>query len=415
MPAMYRGTEDEALANAVIEAASKRDPAAALSAARELWLAIPQLPPGQPDHWEDKAWHALVAAGLLFEAVAAGVELIRAGKQLRLAAFVHIVQHVGGAYVTQDSSEASRTTTREVSEAESKVLLEILHLARKGTYPDDGYSAVVFNRFFEGKGKRFVWLYLEENQAELAKSRINWQMLGLIKHAFDNDATAWWGRWHEHADAEMWTVMLLIASLRHPYGRADPEALAAHCEAALERMAPDESERLLRCVQLESLLLRGRNDEFLAGLERHAALLRLDVTSDSSIVWRPIMRFVNQFRDKARLGGTNVEEKGTTGREIAVRVMLGPLGGALYQGPDTLDSVIGELCFDLQSYELAALRAFALFRKLLGTSDKDAVVELTDEFYALEKATWIVPMRELWMATMRRKLPWSMRLKRMFF
>jgi hypothetical protein len=261
-----------------------------------------------------------------------------------------------------------------------------------------------------------VWLYLEEHQAELARSRVNWQMLGLIKQAFDDDATTWWGRWHEHADAEMWTVMLLLNGLRDRYGRADPETLAGHCQAAFDRLAPDESERLLRCVQLESLLVRGRLDEFMAGLEQHGTVLRLDATSDSSMVWRPIMRFLNQFRDQWRLGGANVEDKGASGGEIAARVMLGPIAGMTMQAPVTLDSIIGQLCYDLQSYDLAAPRAFTLVRALLQTNDKATILELHRQFRPLGQETWMLPIRKLWTDTIFRKLPWRSRLyMKLFF
>ncbi|HTM22547.1 MAG TPA: hypothetical protein VL172_18625, partial [Kofleriaceae bacterium] len=250
---MYRGTDAERLAAAVVEAAEKRD-AGAVAAARELWLATEELPAGSPDHWEEKAWYALAGAGLLFDAVRAGVELIREGRRLRLAAFVHVVQHVGGAFVVKDDYELRRTEPRDVSGAESELLLEILDIVRKAGYPDDGYSAAVLMRFLEGKGKRFVWQYLEQHEAELSRSPAGWQLLGLIKQAFGDETAlaAWWSRWPAYPGAEMWSAVMHLVNLRDQYGRGDAEALAAHSQAALDRLVPDESQRLIICVHLES-------------------------------------------------------------------------------------------------------------------------------------------------------------------
>jgi hypothetical protein len=409
---VYRDSEVAALADRAIEAARNGERAAALAAARTLWLAADELAPGAPDHWENQAWHALAKAGLLFDAVGAGVELIREGRRLRLGAFVHVVQHVGGALVVQDDQELRRTTPREITAAESALLHEILAAVRKGAYPDDGYSAAVFMRFLEGQGKRFVWPYLEEHEAELGKSRDGWQMLGLIKFAFGapDELAAWWGRWPEYQGVEMWTAMMHLAALRDRFGRGELEALATHSQAALDRLAPDESAHLVCCVQLESLLRLGRSEAFEAGLERHAALLRLGETSNRSMCWRPILRFLNRFKDQWRLGGSHLYDGSMSGEELAVRVTLGPLFGIAMDGPPTLDKRIGELCHELQSYDLAAPRAFALFRDLGRTDDHKAVLELCRQFRPLKGETWMVPMRTQWLAMLPQKLGWRSRL-----
>ncbi|HTM21119.1 MAG TPA: hypothetical protein VL172_11440, partial [Kofleriaceae bacterium] len=158
--------------------------------------------------------------------------------------------------------------------------------------------------------------------------------------------------------------------------------------------------------------LLGRMDEFEAGLEHHADLLRLDADSQGSMAWRPILRFLNRFKDQWRLGGDVLRDgDGRTGERIALIVALGPLWGSMVaKGPVTLDRCVGQLCVDLQSYDLAAPRAFALFRELRQTSDKQAVMKLGQEFRGLDDAHWMVPMRELWSDLFRRKLPWRSRL-----
>jgi hypothetical protein len=412
---MYRGSEDEALATAVIEAAGARNAAAALSAARELWLTLPQLPPGQPDHWQEKSWHALAAAGLLFEAVAAGVDLIRAGKQLRLAAFVHIVQHVGGAYVTRDDRELQRDYPRDVSSAESDLLLEILELIRNGSYADDGYSAAVLTRFFEGKGKRFVWQYMEAHEAELGRSRLGWQMLGLIKQVFETGAVAWWSRWTEFPEHEMWTAALYLMAVRQESASSSPSVMDKHGAAMLEQLPHDETARLLCCMHLEGVLRDGRNAEFVAGLERHRRLLRIEMEGAPSTVWRPMVRFINRFKDQWRLGEADVEDRTVDGRDIAVRMMVGPLLGSALglkgaQDPVTLDTGIGQLCHDLQEYDLAAPRALALFGELLATSDRREVMALCRQFRAFKREGYMKPLRALWFELLRGKLPWRSRL-----
>lgn len=379
----YRGVRHNETTRvaAVLEQLGAGNRQAAIDALMLLWLDEPERSDAIDGAAID-AWHAIVEAHVVDDAIAAGLALLRAGKRIRRHAFVEL--------------------TEQVSDA---VLVELAEIALAERWRVDPYVAAILVRFAERSQATLMFQAIERHRERFESDTELWELVMFVITTTlvgDSVTVARWFKTWSVRKPRMWLVAAYAGTLfvgleRTELTGKNLATLVDLSAAVCEQLVWDDSAALFVCLRMVGDVQQGRVADFEAAMAEHRE--RIVAAVQASRLHHPIVRFANSLKHAHPVVGEQLD---------APRA---PLSTARDPRGSVLNRQLAYVVFDLTTAVEGMLEALDLYAKLAKLAPGDPRIrELAKRMKILNRdgaGGWI---RSAWTRLFKQRATWRQRL-----
>jgi hypothetical protein len=354
---------------------------AAIDALMLLWIEEPERP-DEIDGAAIDAWHAIVEAGAVDAAIAAGLALLRSGTRIRRHAFVELTEQVPDV-----------------------VLVELAELALAAGWRVDPYVAAILVRLAERSQPTLVFQVIERHRERFESETELWELVMFVITTTlvgDGVTVARWFKTWKVRKPRMWIVAAYAGTLFEGLERTEltGKALARLVELATEvcdELVWDDSAALFVCLRMVGDLQQDRLAEFDAALTAHRE--RIAAAIATSRLHHPIVRFASSLKHAHPVVGEQLDAP-----RAPLSTMRDPRGSVI-------NRQLAYVVHDLTTAVANMLEALELYAELRRIAPGDRRIRaLAKRMRILERdgaGGWI---RSAWVRLFKQRATWRQRL-----